>query len=312
MSAELAIRVDVDTWIGMKEGVPRLLKLFKRYGARASFFVTFGPDRSGMALRRIWQRGFLGKMWRTNPLRLYGLRTLLSGTLLPSPAVGEGAPALLRAILAEGHELGIHGYDHVRWQDCVEGMADKDIESELTRAVSAYERILSARPVSSAAPGWRCTPCSLAVQDRLQFLYASDVRGSFPFLPVCNGRTFKTLQIPTTLPTLDELIGGQDNLNAFLISSLREGLNVHTVHAEVEGRPYLSLFEGFLEEISRRRVEIVCLREVAERVLKAGTETIPRLAVIRGNLPGRSGWVACQGASWSKEGKGCPSTSTGV
>jgi peptidoglycan/xylan/chitin deacetylase (PgdA/CDA1 family) len=235
-------------------------------------------------------------MWRTNPLRLYGFRTLLSGTFLPSLPIGEGAPELLKAIVSGGHELGVHGYDHVRWQDRVEGMAEEEVEKELDETVAAYGRVLGAPPLSSAAPGWRCTPASLAAQDRFQFFYASDVRGSCPFLPVHDGQPFKTLQIPTTLPTTDELIGRQDNINDFLLSSLKEGLNVHTVHAEVEGRPYLSLFEGFLEEVCRRQVEIVSLREVAEMTLKRGLERVPHLPVIRGNLPGRSGWVACQGA----------------
>ena len=292
----LALRVDVDTRIGLREGVPRLLDLFRRLSLRASFFVSFGPDRSGMALRRVWQPGFLLKMWRTNPLRLYGFRTLLSGTFLPSLPIGEGAPELLRAIVAGGHELGIHGYDHVRWQDHVEKMSEEEIETELSESVEAYERVLEVRPVSSAAPGWRCTPSSLAVQDRLKFFYTSDVRGTCPFLPVHNGRPFKTLQIPTTLPTLDELIGRQKNINDFLLSSLKEGLNVHTVHAEVEGRPYLSMFEGFLEEVCRREVKIVTLREVAESILQKGQATIPQLPVTRGSLPGRSGWVACQGS----------------
>ncbi|MFQ5902207.1 MAG: polysaccharide deacetylase family protein [Candidatus Binatia bacterium] len=292
----LALRVDVDTRIGLREGVPRLLDLFRRRSIHASFFVSFGPDRSGRALRRLWQPGVLRKMWRTNPLHLYGFRTLLSGTFLPSLPVGEGAPELLRAIVEGGHELGIHGYDHVRWQDHVAEMSEEEIEAELSETVAAYERVLEVRPVSSAAPGWRCTPSSLAVQDRLKFFYASDVRGTCPFLPVHNGQPFKTLQIPTTLPTMDELIGRQDNINDFLLSSLREGLNVHTVHAEVEGRPYLSMFEGFLEEVCRRQVEIVSLRKVAERILKKGLETVPHLPVTRGNLPGRSGWVACQGA----------------
>lgn len=293
---QLAIRVDVDTRIGMREGVPRLLDLFGRQAVCVSFFVSFGPDRSGRALRRLWQPGFFLKMWRTNPLRLYGLRSLLSGTLLPSLPVGEGAPELLRAIVAAGHELGIHGYDHVHWQDQVETMAEEEIEAELSKTVAAYERFLDGPPVSSAAPGWRCTPSSLAVQDRLKFFYASDVRGTCPFLPVHNGQPFKTLQIPTTLPTMDELIGRQDNINDFLLSSLKEGLNVHTIHAEVEGRAYLSLFEGFLEEIRQRQVEIISLREVAELILKRGLETVPHLPVTRATLPGRSGWVACQGA----------------
>ncbi|MCZ6625972.1 MAG: polysaccharide deacetylase family protein [Deltaproteobacteria bacterium] len=293
---QLAIRVDVDTCIGMREGVPRLLDLFRRHAVIASFFVSFGPDRSGRALRRLWQPGFLLKMWRTNPLRLYGFRTLLSGTLLPSLPVGEGTPELLRAVVTGGHELGIHGYDHVRWQDCVEKMAEEEIEAELSKTVAAYERVLDARPASSAAPGWRCTPSSLAVQDRLKFFYASDVRGTCPFLPVHNGKPFKTLQIPTTLPTMDELIGRQENINDFLLSSLREGLNVHTIHAEVEGRPYLSLFEEFLREIRRRQVQVVSLREVAESTLKRGLERVPHYPVTRRHLPGRSGWVACQGA----------------
>ena len=109
--AQLAIRVDVDTQIGLREGVPRLLDLFSRYKLTASFFITFGPDHSGRALKRLLKPGFLLKMWRTNPLRLYGLRTILSGTLLPSVPVGEGSPEILKSITAEGHELGIHGYD---------------------------------------------------------------------------------------------------------------------------------------------------------------------------------------------------------
>ena len=295
MGMQLAIRVDVDTRIGLREGVPRLLNLFRRHSVRASFFVSFGPDNSGKALRRLWQPGFLLKMWHTNPLRLYGFRTLLSGTLLPSLPVGGAAPELLRAITAEGHELGIHGYDHVRWQDHVEGMEEKEIEAELFQAKKAYERALGVCPVSSAAPGWRCTPSTLAVQERLGLLYASDVRGTCPFLPVDNGRFFNTLQIPTTLPTLDELLGREHRINDHLLLSLRDGLNVHTVHAEVEGRPHLPLLEEFFREILGRGIHVVRLREFAEMTLNKGVQNVPRMSIRRQKIPGRSGWVACQG-----------------
>src|SRR5262249_60035192 len=69
------------------------------------------------AIRRALRPSFLAKMWRTNPLKLYGLRTLLSGTLVPARLVGAGAPAMLRQIAAEGHEVAPHGWDHVGWQD---------------------------------------------------------------------------------------------------------------------------------------------------------------------------------------------------
>lgn len=303
---ELALRIDVDTRIGLREGVPKLLDLFKRYGVRASFFVSFGPDRSGRALRRLWQPGFLGKMWRTNPLRLYGLRTLLSGTFLPSRPIGEGEPECLKRIVTEGHELGVHGYDHVYWQDRLETMKDEEIARQITQSIAAYERLLSRRPVSSAAPGWRCTSSSLAFQDRLNFLYASDVRGTAPFIPLDNGKAFKTIQIPTTLPTLDELLGREKDVNEFLLGSMKEGLNVHTIHAEVEGRAHLSLFEELLRTLGRRGVGVISLREVADRILKKGQAEIPRWRVTKKMIPGRSGWVACQ-ESPTSEGKsdGC-------
>jgi peptidoglycan/xylan/chitin deacetylase (PgdA/CDA1 family) len=278
---QLALKIDVDTRIGLLEGVPRLLELLRRYGIRASFFVSFGPDNSGRAILRMWRPSFLLKMLRTNPLRLYGIRTLLSGTLLSSALIGEENPDQLRAIVAEGHELGIHGYDHVRWQDRLEKMDEAEIKADLGKSMSAYESVLGTRPLSTAAPAWRCTPQSLAIQDQLRFSYASDVRGSAPFFPVHNGVVSKTLQIPTTLPTLDELIGRVSRPNDALLSRLREGLSVHTIHAEVEGRPYLSMFEDFLKGIGRRRMETVVLSEVAERLVGQGAESLPKLPVTR-------------------------------
>lgn len=114
-------------------------------------------------------------------------------------------------------------------------------------------------------------------------------------VPFNNGQVFKTIQIPTTLPTMDELIGRESDINGFLCSSLKEGLNVHTVHAEVEGGTYFSMFEGFLKEVCRRGVEFVSMREVAAGILNKGLETIPHLQVTRQSLLGRGGWVACRG-----------------
>src|ERR671923_2601801 len=132
---QLAIKVDVDTWIGLKEGIPNLLALFQRYAVPASFFIAFGPDNSGKAIRRIFKRGFLSKMWRTNAVRIYGLKTLLCGTLLPPPVIGDMAPELLRALVGEGHELGIHGDDHVLWQERLQALGKADIAHEIERAI---------------------------------------------------------------------------------------------------------------------------------------------------------------------------------
>ncbi len=296
---QLAIKVDVDTCIGLKEGVPNLLALFRRFSVPASFFIAFGPDNSGKAIRRVFKRGFLRKMWRTNPVQIYGLRTLLCGTFLPPPIIGQVAPERLEQVVAEGHELGIHGYDHVLWQDRLDRMGEAAIARELERAITAYARVLQCSPTSAAAPGWQVNAVSLAVQDRQHFLYCSDTRGSFPFLPLCQGQAYQTLQIPTTLPTLDEILGRDglrgDPINDLLLCQLRrDRLNVHTIHAEVEGRAQLLLFEALLRRLEAQGVEYVKLGEVANALLSQGWERIPRSPVRRQSIPGRAGQVACQ------------------
>jgi peptidoglycan/xylan/chitin deacetylase (PgdA/CDA1 family) len=296
---QLAIKVDVDTWIGLKEGIPNLLALFQRHAVPASFFIAFGPDNSGKAIRRIFKPGFLKKMWRTNPLRIYGLKTLLCGTFLSPPIIGEMAPELLQEVVDEGHELGIHGYDHVLWQDRLERMGEAAVTREIERATSIYAKALKACPQSFAAPGWQANRVSLAVQDRQRFLYCSDTRGAFPFMPTMQGQTYQTLQIPTTLPTLDEVLGlnGMQggHVNDFFRSQLRhDRLNVHTIHAEVEGRAHLELFESLLRGLEAQGVEYVRLCDVATRLLGQGHDQVPRSSIQPRPIPGRAGEVACQ------------------
>src|SRR5437867_2081432 len=110
-----------------------------------------GPDRSGAAIRRALRPSFLLKMWRTNPFRLYGVRTLLSGTLLPALPVGAGAPALLRQIADEGHEVALHGWDHVGWQDRIDRLAPSAIRGDLTGAARAVVAIFGQPPRGGAA-----------------------------------------------------------------------------------------------------------------------------------------------------------------
>lgn len=296
---QVAIKVDVDSWIGLKEGVPRLLALFRHFAVPASFFIAFGPDNSGKALRRIFKRGFLHKMWRTNAVRIYGVKTLLCGTLLPSPIIGDMAPELLRTVLDDGHELGIHGYDHVLWQDRLQGLGEAGITNEIERAIASYVKTLKISPQSFAAPGWQATDASLAVQDRQGFLYCSDTRGVFPFLPRMQGQTFQTLQIPTTLPTLDEVLGLDgmqgEQVNDVFLSQLRsDRLNVHTIHAEVEGRTQLDLFASLLKHLEVQGVAYVKLCDVAKALLHQGPDDLPRAAIQPRPIPGRAGEVACQ------------------
>ncbi len=297
LPAAFVLKVDVDTHVGLREGAPRLLDLFEKHGIRASWFVTMGPDRTGRSALRVFrQKGFLSKMLRSGAPRLYPLSTMLRGTLLPAIPVVAKQPDRLEAIERSGHELGIHGFDHVHWHDDLQAMSPGEVEAEVERAASLFDDILGRRPDCFAAPGWQCTATSLRVTDTLGLRHRSDTRGTSPYRPLVDGYESPTPEIPTTLPTVDEVLGRVGStaaeLNDAYIGWLDfGGLNVHTIHTEVEGAAYLDQLDGLLERVRDR----LPVRTLGEVVAELGAEDLPRGSVAPGRLPGRGGTVACQG-----------------
>src|SRR6266480_6632129 len=243
---KLGLKVDVDTLRGTREGVPGLIEIFRKHGVCATFLFSVGPDRTGRAIKRVFRRGFMGKVQRTSVVKHYGVRTLLYGTLLPGPDIGRRAGDVMRAVRDTGHETGIHCYDHVRWQD---GVANADLpwtQQQMTIACERYTDIFKEAPRTHGAAGWQMNVHALRLTQRLGFDYCSDGRGVFPHLPVWNAELIRCPQFPTTLPTLDELIGSdgvtEDNVAETLLamtaappSSPVAAAHVFTLHAELEG-----------------------------------------------------------------------------
>jgi predicted deacetylase len=293
---QLAIKIDVDTHVGLRDGVPALARIIESRGCRASFFVACGPDHSGRAIRRIFRRGFLSKMLRTNAPGLYGWRTLLYGTLLPGPPIARAFPDLLRKLDAAGHEVGVHGYDHVYWHDRLSGLSAAATAAELQRGLRVFGEIMGRETEGFAAPGWQCTAASLAAIDAAGLRYHSCTRGTAPYRPVADGRQFRAPEIPTTWPTLDEVYGREGTDEQALVRAyqarVRPGLNVHTVHAELEGMAHRGLFERLLDTLLPG-VECVRLIDVLEAL---DPDSLPAQRVVTGRVPGRAGTVAVQQA----------------
>jgi undecaprenyl phosphate-alpha-L-ara4FN deformylase len=298
----IGLKVDVDTLRGTREGVPRLTALFKKLGVDATFYFSVGPDHTGRALRRVFRKGFAQKVARTSVLKHYGLKTLLYGVLLPGPNIGREAGGVMRSVLSEGFEVGLHTYDHVRWQDYVADASEAWTRIEFERGMNAFKQVFGFYPKSHAAAGWQVNAHALELEREYGLEYASDTRGQTPFWPRLEGRRSSCPQLPTTLPTFDELLGREgidESTIADAVFRLSEKgaattpdrLQVFTLHAELEGMLLLNSFESLLTQWQAAGVTLTRMATIHKQAIQ---RPLPDQTVIMGEVPGRSGLLAIQ------------------
>lgn len=291
----VALKIDVDTYVGTQDGVPVLLDLLARHNAKGTFYFCLGPDHTGRALRRIFtHKGFLQKALRSGAPSAYGLKTMLYGVLLPGPIIHKKCADIMRQTEQQGHEVGIHAWNHTNWHDFLIKSDLRFVKSELGQAAKGFQQVFDRLTTTTAAPGWTVSPDSLALQDQMGLSYCSDSRGSHPFYPVMNGQRFSTLQIPTTLPTADELLGRDgltpDDLPDYYLKQLKPGLNVLTIHTELEGGVIRTSFSRLLELLTQNNIPCISLAEARAQIAVA-----PACQLSMGMIEGRSLPVALQG-----------------
>lgn len=264
----LGLKVDVATSRGARSGVPRLMELFSRHNAGATFFFALGPER---LLRRSW---------------------------LPGRELGRRRAALLREVRAAGFEVGVQAFDPVRW---LERSGDADqawTREQMEHACASFMRVFGVPPQAHAASGWRMNRHAWRLTQRLGFRYGSDTRGSCPYIPVRNAEIVACPQLPTTLPTFEEMISREgirpeEAVGAMLRASAEPPLagHVFSLRAE-EGMRHAS----FLEELlAGWRAQGYALTALQDFLADVNLARLPRHAVVEGAVPGRVQPVALQG-----------------
>jgi len=297
----LALKIDVDTYRGTLHGVPALVELLHRHDAQATFLFSLGPDHTGRAIKRAFRPGFMKKVKRTSVIEHYGLLTLMYGTLLPGPDIGRRCADILRAVRDGGYEVGIHCWDHVRWQDGVAKANNAWVEAEMGKAVRRFEEIFGEKPAVQGAAGWQMNRHALRLTQRFGLGYSSDGRGTHPFIPVIDGEIVACPQLPTTLPTLDELIGidglTADTVAAHLLRITEDarGDHVFTLHAELEGMKLSAVLDQLLVGWKAQGFELVATRDIHASL---DLKKLPRHEVRFAEIPGRSGNLMVQGAEF--------------
>lgn len=300
---KLALKIDVDTWRGTQQGVPRLMEILRRNRADASFLFSLGPDHTGRAIKRAFRPGFMKKVQRTSVVSHYGIKTLMYGTLLPGPDIGRKGTDIMRSTREAGFEAAIHCWDHVKWQDGVEKADAKWTEIEMRQAHERFVDIFGDEAPGHGAAGWQMNVQALRLTQRLGYRWASDCRGTHPFIPIWNGEIIACPQLPTTLPTLDELVGSDDltpeNVHLHLLRLTAQTAtgsgnrdHVFTLHAELEGLKFSDTLERLLTGWREQGFELVSMGKMRDALDPA---LLPRHEMTRGEIPGRAGTLMLQG-----------------
>ena len=243
------------------------------------------------------------------------MKTLLYGVLLPGPDIGRGAGGVMRSVHDAGFEVGLHTYDHVRWQDYVATATAAWTRVEFERGIEGFRRVFGFPPQSHAAAGWQINDHGLELEAEFGLRYASDTRGGPPFLPALARGASACPQLPTTLPTFDEILGvdGVDESSiaeaVFRLSAAAapasaagtssagaraDGLQVFTLHAELEGMLLLGAFESLLVKWRESGASITRMAKIHEAAMR---RPLPTRAVVMGEVAGRSGLLAVSGAA---------------
>jgi peptidoglycan/xylan/chitin deacetylase (PgdA/CDA1 family) len=76
-----------------------------------------------------------------------------------------------RRVVAEGHEIGIHGWIH-ELNSVLPHAAERDL---LLRAADTLEQITGTRPVGIRTPSWDFSPNTLAIEQEMGLLYDSSL-----------------------------------------------------------------------------------------------------------------------------------------
>lgn len=275
----LALRIEVGSERGAREGVPALLRLLDEHQVKASFFFSLGPDYSR-----------------------YPLSHLIPGSIrrrLPVSYIGRRCRDNLLAVASAGHDIGLSSFTAAAWRRGAAFRSADWTRHELKLAIESFRSLFGTEPRCYAALGWQVNSHLLTEEERAGFEFASDVRGHHIFLPELQGVRSRCPQIPTTLPTLDELLCqaevNQDNLHQYLYAACQRIMpngEVFSLSAEREGVELLPVFARLLTMWKGGQWEIRSMRELFSRI---GEASLDRHLIGWGMVDGGTQHLAMQG-----------------
>jgi peptidoglycan/xylan/chitin deacetylase (PgdA/CDA1 family) len=232
-------------------------------------------------------------------LKRYGIR---SSFFIPGVVIGT-YPQLCERIVAEGHEIGNHGWTHVP----PASLKPEEEEEGLLKANEIIRQLTGKNPAGYRSPSWDLSPHSLGLLLRHGFLYESSMMGNdhepyrvrqgdvvhpdraMEFGKECDLLEmpiswtlddfphFEYLRMPTTVtPGLMNASGVLENwLDDFeyMRRTCDWGILTYTCHPFVIGRGHrMLMLERLIEGLIEKGAVFLAMEDAAREYLKRGKQ----------------------------------------
>jgi peptidoglycan/xylan/chitin deacetylase (PgdA/CDA1 family) len=239
--------------------------------------VWIGEDPANAGRPGVLSQGAYGaKVGLDLILRLLADKQMKATFFIPG-RVGERYPDEVRRIVAEGHEVGVHGYTHRSPSD----LPRAEEESELNRALGIL-RDLGADPVGYRSPSWDFSENTLSLLAAAGMRYSSNMMDDIrPYVHAA----YDIVELPVQwilddaahfwfdAKAWDKKIATTAEVRAiweeeFLGIHALRGLTVLTMHPQIIGRPSrVRMLDAFLDFVrAHEGVQLTTARAAAEAV----------------------------------------------
>jgi len=265
----------------MNSGMPHLLDLASKTGAKFTFFVNMGRSISLAAYRQKKRNAKNLQVFdkkKLSALEKLGLPGLIQ-TVLLNPKVGSSNYKILRDAELAGHEIGLHGgRNHSLWHHTAHYWTDENLKEDILWGISELRKAGIQSICSFASPGWNSPKGLSKILASNEFKFLCDEYGAE------NDFVFQNPSSKSLHNSVTNIVGkggvGYFEETAVLYSSMddakqRFNQNLKSVgnfamtydHPCFAGRNGLELLKAFIEIARDHSFQLVTVSEAAEAFL---------------------------------------------
>jgi len=253
MKKIFTLRIDLESNKGIKKGLPKLLDLLKKYNIKASFYLVMGGESNIFELLK-----YRKKLTSSNEriLKLWSLKEKLRMALFPKDFVKENKK-ILRRILEEGHELGLHGWKHRAW---ARGLYKINIKEHIIKSKRKYEKIFQKEPISFSAPGFNINNKVLKALEENGILFISDFPGESPKFYGKIKNVPMTILSENKMPIIEYYISKKktdEEIFEIIRKNIKsKNLSSFYIHGLFEARFKIELLEKIFKFINKEKIKV--------------------------------------------------------